>query len=117
MVLAGGATIMLEIRSASPKIGAELTGIDVRNLDDATFRTLYQAFLEHIVIVVRGQQLTEQEFLDFSARFGELKVHITKKAQHPRYPHILLMDNRMLDTRTGVVEKNAPPLLVKIGNA
>ena len=107
---------MLEVRRAAPKIGAEIIGIDVRKLDDAAFRAVYQAFLDHIVIVVRGQQLTEQEFLDFSARFGELKVHITKKAQHPRYPHILLMDNRMLDTRTGIEEKNAPPLLVKIGN-
>ena len=107
---------MLEVRRAAPKIGAQITGIDVRKLDAATFHAVYQAFLDHIVIVVRGQQLTEQEFLDFSARFGELKVHITKKAQHPRYPHILLMDNRVLDTRTGVEEKNAPPLLVRIGN-
>jgi alpha-ketoglutarate-dependent taurine dioxygenase len=64
--------------------------------------------------VLRGQQLTEQEFLDFSARFGELKVHITKKAQHPRYPHLMLMDNRTLDTRRGEEAKTAP-LLVKIG--
>jgi taurine dioxygenase len=107
---------MLELKPASPKIGVEIKGIDVRNLDAPAFAAVYQAFLDHIVVVARGQQLTEQQFLDFSARFGELKVHITKKAQHPRHPHILLMDNRMLDTRTGVEEKNAPPLLVKIGN-
>ena len=87
---------MLEVRRAAPKIGAEICGIDVRKLDDAAFRAVYQAFLDHIVIVVRGQQLTEQEFLDFSTRFGELKVHITKKAQHPRYPHILLMETACL---------------------
>ncbi len=107
---------MLEVRRAAPKIGAEISGIDVRHLDDAAFRALYQAFLDHVVIVVRGQQLTEQDFLDFSARFGELKVHITKKAQHPRYPYILLMDNRMRDTRTGVEEQSTIPQLVKIGN-
>ncbi len=107
---------MLEVRRAAPKIGAEITGIDVRKVEDATFRAIYAAFLAHIVIVVRGQQLTEQEFLDFSSRFGELKVHITKKAQHPRYPHILLMDNRMLDTRQGIEDKSAPALLAKIGN-
>ena len=107
---------MVEVRRASPKIGAEILGVDVRSLNAAAFHAIYRAFLDHIVVVARGQQLTEQEFLDFSARFGELKVHITKKAQHPRYPHILLMDNRMLDTRTGIEEKHAPPLLVKIGN-
>jgi putative 2-oxoglutarate oxygenase len=105
---------MLEVRRVSPKIGAEILGVDVRNLDAAAFRVIYAAFLDHIVIVLRGQQLTEQEFLDFSARFGELKVHITKKAQHPRYPHLMLMDNRILDTRKGEEDKTAP-LLVKIG--
>jgi taurine dioxygenase len=106
---------MIEVRRVSPKIGAEILGVDVRNLDAAAFREVYQAFLDHIVIVLRGQKLGEQEFLDFSARFGELKVHITKKAQHPRYPFLMLMDNRTLDTRKGE-EKNTAPLLVKIGN-
>ena len=98
---------MLEIRRASPKIGAEILGADVRNLHDAAFRAVYQAFLDHVVIVLRGQRLQEQEFLDFSARFGELKVHITKKAQHPRFPNLMLMDNRVLDTRQGV-RKHTP---------
>ncbi|MCX7136215.1 MAG: TauD/TfdA family dioxygenase [Proteobacteria bacterium] len=106
---------MIEIRRASPRIGAEILGADARNLDAAAFGAVYRAFLDHIVIVLRGQRLTEQEFLDFSARFGELKVHITKKAQHPRFPNLMLMDNRVLDTRKGEEEKTAP-LLVKIGN-
>ena len=106
---------MMEIRRVSPKIGAEIPGVDVRKLDAAAFGEIYQAFLDHIVIVIRGQRINEQEFLDFSARFGELKVHITKKAQHPRYPNLMLMDNRTLDTRKGE-EKNTAPLLVKIGN-
>ncbi len=90
---------MINISPATPEIGAEISGVDVRNLDDAAFRLIYRAFLDHIVIVVRGQHLTEQDFLDFSARFGELKPHITKKAHHPQYPDLLLMDNRILDTR------------------
>ena len=106
---------MIEVRRAAPKIGAEILGVDARSLDAAAFRAVYQAFLDHVVIVLRGQQLTEQEFLDFSARFGELKVHITKKAQHPRFPDLMLMDNRVLDTRKGEEAKTAP-LLVKIGN-
>lgn len=106
---------MIEIRRASPKIGAEIRGADARNLGAAAFGAVYRAFLDHIVIVLRGQHLTEQEFLDFSARFGELKVHITKKAQHPRFPKLMLMDNRVLDTRKGEEAKTAP-LLVKIGN-
>jgi len=107
---------MIEIRKVSPRIGAEIQGVDVRNLDDAAFRAIYQAFLDHILIVVPGQDLTEQQFLDFSARFGELKAHITKKAHHPRHPFLLLMDNRIEDTRTGEETRTASPRLVRIGN-
>ena len=106
---------MINISPATPKIGAEISGVDVRNLDDAAFRLIYRAFLDHIVIVVRGQNLTEQDFLDFSARFGELKPHITKKAHHPQYPDLLLMDNRILDTRRAEEATSAPALLVKLG--
>ncbi len=107
---------MLNIVRVSPKIGAEIQGVNVKTMDDATFRTVYQAFLDHIVIVIRGQQLDEQEFIDFSARFGELKPHMTKKAHHPRYPDLLLMDNRIVDTRTGEETRTASPLLVRVGN-
>lgn len=106
----------MQIRQASPKIGAEISGVDVRALDAASFDKIYRAFLEHIVIIVRDQQLTEQDFLEFSARFGEPKVHFTVKAQHPRFPHILLMDNRIVDMRKGIEEKTASPLLVRVGN-
>ena len=74
---------MVKIIPASPKIGAEIHGVNVKTLDEATFRTVYQAFLDHIVIVIRGQALNEEDFMAFSARFGELKPHMSKKAHHP----------------------------------
>jgi taurine dioxygenase len=107
---------MVNVVKASPKIGAEIQGVDVKNMDDATFRVVYQAFLDHIVIVIRGQQLNEEDFMDFSSRFGELKPHMTKKAHHPRYPNLMLMDNRIINMKTGEESKTASPLLVRIGN-
>ncbi len=107
---------MVKVIPASPRIGAEIQGVNVKAMDDAAFHAVYQAFLNHIVIVIRGQELDEEAFMDFSARFGELKPHITKKAHHPRYPNLMLMDNRILNTRTGEETKTASPLLVRIGN-
>ena len=107
---------MIKIIPASPKIGAEIQGVNVKTLDDAAFRTVYQAFLDHIVIVIRGQDLNEEDFMAFSSRFGELKPHITKKAHHPRFPNLMLMDNRILNTQTGEETKTASPLLIRIGN-
>ncbi len=107
---------MLKIVKAAPKIGAEIQGVSVKGMDEATFRTVYQAFLDYIVIVIRGQDLNEQDFIDFSARFGEIKPHMTKKAHHPQYPELMLMDNRILDTRSGEQTQTASPLLVRVGN-
>ena len=41
---------MIKIIPASPKIGAEIQGVNVKTLDDAAFRTVYQAFLTAIFI-------------------------------------------------------------------
>ena len=106
---------MLEIRRVAPKIGAEILGVDVRSLDEAAFRPIYQAFLDHIVIVIRKQSLEPADFLGFSARFGELKPHLVKKVSHAQYPELMVMDNRITDVKKNVEEASAPPLLVKLG--
>ena len=54
---------MVQIRRMGPQIGVEVTGIDVRTLDDAAFAPIYQAWLDHNVMVVRDQDLTMAEFL------------------------------------------------------
>ena len=53
---------MVEIRPLGPQIGVEVSGIDVRTLDDAGFAAIYQAWLAHNVLVVTGQDLTIADF-------------------------------------------------------
>ena len=98
---------MLKIIPASPKIGVEIQGVNIKAMDEATFRRVYQAFLDHIVIVIRGQDLIEEDFIAFSTRFGELKPHMTKKAHHPRFANLMLIDNRIVNTRTGGASADA----------
>jgi taurine dioxygenase len=43
----------------------------LRNLDDSTAKQIRQIFLENLVVFFRDQDLTPQEFLDFSAKFGK----------------------------------------------
>jgi taurine dioxygenase len=107
---------MLKINPVSPLIGAEISGINLNTIDASTFAALHQAFLEHIVIVIRDQHLTEDDFIRFSGRFGTLKHHITKKAHHPAHPELLLMDSQIIDTRTGEETTTASPLRVKVGD-
>lgn len=106
---------MIEVRTLAPKIGAEIFIVDARKLDAAAFKVIYQAFLDHVLVLIRGQQLTESDFLEWSARFGELKPHIAKTAHHAQYPELMVMDNRILDVKKAMESATAPPLLVKLG--
>jgi taurine dioxygenase len=82
---------MVEIRRLGPRIGVEVTGVDVRTLDDAGFAPLYQAWLDHNVMVVRDQQLTMDEFLRYNRRFGSVVPHPSKSTRHPEVPEITLL--------------------------
>src|SRR5690349_8669048 len=82
---------MIEIRRLGEQIGAEVTGVDLRRLGDATFARIYGAWLDYNVIVVRGQDLSGRELLDYSARFGALTAHPAASTRHPDYPEITLL--------------------------
>jgi taurine dioxygenase len=54
-------------------LGADIGDIDLRQpLDDASFAVIERAWLDHLVLRFRGQQLDDDQLMRFSARFGEL---------------------------------------------
>lgn len=73
--------------------GAEIDFNLAAGLDDATFREIEAAFHDNIVVVFRGQQLSNEQHIEFSRRFGEPEIHIVKKYLLPGYPEILLISN------------------------
>ncbi len=82
---------MVEVRRLGPQIGAEIRGVDVRALDDAAFAVIYRAWLDHNVLVVPGQDLTIEQFLGYSRRFGRIQPHPSKATRHPDIPEITLL--------------------------
>jgi taurine dioxygenase len=82
---------MVEIRQRGPQIGVEVSGVDLRTLDDSGFAPIYQAWLDHNVLVVKDQDLTLQEFLAYSRRFGIVSPHPSKSTRHPDLPEITLL--------------------------
>jgi taurine dioxygenase len=82
---------MVEIRRLGPQIGVEVTGVDVKTLDDAGFAPIYQAWLDHNVLVVRDQQLEIADFLRYSRRFGPVVPHPSKSTRHPEIPEITIL--------------------------
>ena len=81
----------MKIDRPDPRIGAIATEVDVRTLSEADWNALYRAWLDGIVLVVRGQTLTIEEFLAYSRRFGRLKPHRVRKTRHPDHPELTLM--------------------------
>jgi taurine dioxygenase len=82
---------MVQIRRMGPQIGVEVTGVDVKVLDDADFAPIYRAWLDCNVLVVRDQELTIEEFLTYSRRFGTVVPHPSKSTRHPEIPEITLL--------------------------
>jgi taurine dioxygenase len=63
----------LEIRPIAGALGAEIGGIDLtENLDDGAIAAVRRAWLDHLVIFFRGQNLTPERFIGFARRFGEV---------------------------------------------
>lgn len=52
-------------------LGAEVTGVDLRNMDNHDWAQVHQAFLDHKVIAIRGQDLSPKDMMEVGARFGE----------------------------------------------
>lgn len=86
----------LNVVSLSPHIGADITGVDLRQLTDAQFKQIFDAWMQYQVLRFRGQTLTKEELLDFSARFGELdRAPINMKGEPwlAGYPNLAVMSN------------------------
>jgi len=53
-------------------VGAEITGVDLRRLDNDAFAAIRRAFVENSVLLFRGQKLSDDDLIAFSRRFGAL---------------------------------------------
>lgn len=85
----------IKIAPATPILGAEVSGVDLSDpLDDATFGAINDALVKHSVIVIRDQQLTPDQLVDFSRRFGPLMVHVLKDALLDGHPEIYRLSNK-----------------------
>lgn len=62
----------IDVRPLSGAIGAEIRGIDLRQLDDAHVQAIRTLWLRHKVVFFPGQHLDPDAHRAFAARFGEL---------------------------------------------
>jgi taurine dioxygenase len=90
----------LRIRPTGAALGAEVQGVDLRALDDDTFAAIHGAWLDHQVLLFREQQLSDEDLVAFSRRFGDLDeapVQETGKRFVEGHPEIYVVSNVVQD--------------------
>jgi len=95
---AGQSTISVEPVNAA--LGAEIRGVDLRAIDDATFAVIHRAWLDYQVLLFRDQALTDEQLVAFSRRFGELdEAPVQESGQRfvAGHPEIYVVSNVVQD--------------------
>jgi taurine dioxygenase len=89
--------------AANQALGAEIPDVDLRAIGDAEFAAIHQAWLDNLVLLIRNQQLTDDDLIAFSRRFGDLDwapVQETGRRFVAGHPEIYVVSN--------VVENGVP---------
>jgi taurine dioxygenase len=94
-----------EIIPMKAELGAEIRCGDLRTLNDADRRVIRQAWIDHLVILIRGQSFKAQDLIDFAKSIGEIDIAAPDAempdGQAPRFnPHLSVVSN--------IVEKGVP---------
>lgn len=86
----------------SGAIGAEVTGVRLAEVTDATFAVIREAFHTYCTLVFPNQFLTIDEHVEFAARWGEFSISpfVTYLESHPA---VLPLHNR---GKAGAVTEN-----------
>ena len=92
-----------EVVAMPAALGAEIRGIDLTQLDDATFRSIHAAWLENVLLVFRGQAVSAEDLVNLVRRFG---TPVSSSNLH----------QRNLDERTANKLYDLPPEVTVVSN-
>ena len=84
-------------------LGAEIRGIDLKQVDDVTFKALHAAWLDNVLLVFRGQSMVAEDLVNLVRRFG---TPVTSSGLH----------KRDLKERAGTQLLNLPPEVTVVSN-
>jgi len=70
--LKAGRKSRIAVNPTGKALGAEIQGVDLRTIDADGFASIYRAWLDYSVLLFRGQDLTDDDLIAFSRKFGDL---------------------------------------------
>lgn len=83
----------ISVRKLHPALGAEVAGVDLSSVDERTFSDIVSALDEHSALVFPGQDITDEQQIAFTRRFGELEVFPLAANKSSRNPEIFRATN------------------------
>ena len=84
---------------------AEVRKLDLAaDIKDEDFSALREAFHQRGVLLFRDQQLSEEQHINFSRRFGPLEIHIAKQYLLEGHPEIVVLSNKVVDGKAVGIE-------------
>ncbi len=84
----------LRIDALTPAIGANITAIDISQpIDGDTLDAIYQALIDHLVIIFPEQTILPAAHLAFAESFGELDQSHHVYPHVPGFERIVLLEN------------------------
>jgi alpha-ketoglutarate-dependent taurine dioxygenase len=87
----------LTVTPLSPALGAEIAGVDLReDLSADTVTAIIDAWHRHLVLLFRGQSLSEDDQIRFARHFGTLQKRTRppekiNEAGHTKYPQLTML--------------------------
>ena len=88
----------MQVTAFSAPLGAEVTGLDASGpVDEAAVDAIWDALHAHQVLVIRDQNLSPEQQVNFSRRFGDLVRRVSGEFLHPEFPEVLILSNRKVD--------------------
>ena len=90
----------LQIKKIKEHVGAIATGVDLtRPIDEATKQRLYDAAVDNVALVIRGQKFTAKQYEKAASLFGELMEDQNRMYLAKGAPIVSILSNRNKDTK------------------
>jgi len=85
----------LKLRKLSYPLGVEICDINVaKDISERSFGEIYRAFLDNGILLFRNQDITREQHIELSRRFGELDRHDSlPRDRRKDYPELLMVTN------------------------
>ena len=98
-----GQRTQFQVVPMAAPLGAEIRGLDLKQLDDASFKALHGVWLDNVLLVFRGQSMAAEDLVNLVRRFG---TPVTSSNLH----------QRSLEERAGNRLYHLPPEVTIVSN-